>query len=114
MFAYTLAAATRKLTFQRPTPLKIYCAIPTATVCTLYFFGPVGGFGAHTRAVVNEKVRESGKSFEEVCGDVLCNISENVIDMPGMPKMFDYEHYPQKVYISQLVARHTERDQKFM
>ena len=50
--------------------VKIVCSVPMALFPTYFLFGPGGGHGPHSRKLVEDKVKSSGKSLIEVADEV--------------------------------------------
>ncbi|KAI0633620.1 UDP-Glycosyltransferase/glycogen phosphorylase [Trametes polyzona] len=77
--------------------VKIYTWLPGATTAFFYLFGPeeLGGRGSLITKIENE-VKKSGRSFEDVCLDLAVTPKGNVVKVPGLPPMYDYEYYPQE------------------
>ncbi|KAG6807555.1 hypothetical protein H0H92_007112 [Tricholoma furcatifolium] len=77
--------------------------IPTV----LRFFGSesLGGFGDQTLKI-QEEVARSGRPFEEVANEVYTPSSGNLVHIPGVPTMYDYEFYPQQESDAFLVISH--------
>ncbi|KAI0633619.1 UDP-Glycosyltransferase/glycogen phosphorylase [Trametes polyzona] len=76
--------------------IKIYSWMSGATIAFFHLFGPesLGGRGSLI-AKVEEEVKKSGRPFDDVCVDVAFIPKGNVIRVPSLPPMYDYEYYPQ-------------------
>ncbi|KAL1942706.1 hypothetical protein VTO73DRAFT_4946 [Trametes versicolor] len=76
--------------------VKIYSWIPGSTYAVFYLFGPdkLGGRGDIITKVEAE-VKRSGRPFEEVAGELAFIPKGEVVKVPALPPMYDYEYYPQ-------------------
>ena len=52
--------------------VKVICWVPAPAACVYYLFGPAGGFGSETRAVVEAEMQSSGRDFPAVASEVRC------------------------------------------
>ena len=95
--------------------VQVYSWLPCAVSAALHIFGPenLGGKGdIHAKA--GEKARSTDESLNEVALEVSISpmrpivaivdspmpqmtfgTEGKIVETPGMPPMFDYEHYPQ-------------------
>ncbi|KAJ3559368.1 hypothetical protein NM688_g398 [Phlebia brevispora] len=101
LFSYSLALHVRKWSEK---DAKVICWAPVSAMATYYLFGPSGGFDAETPHLIEEEISSSGRSFAEVAEDIFCHKNGQVMEVPGIPPMYDYEHYPQKVSAGRLSA----------
>ena len=76
------------------TPAPILLWMPHFSGAFLRAAGPefLGGNGDYLRAVVDEDLEYIGEPGQEQ------NIEGKIINIPGMPKMYDWEFYPQKEF----------------
>ncbi|KAI0745366.1 hypothetical protein C8Q76DRAFT_28769 [Earliella scabrosa] len=85
--------------------VQVYSWLPCAVSAVLHIFGPenLGGKGdIHAKA--EEKARSTGESFNEVALEMTFGTEGKIVETPGMPPMFDYEHYPQHLQIPRASA----------
>ena len=94
MFDFTMAKIARKISGDG---VIIYSWVTIATAAASWLFGPSGGFSENNRAIIEEKAKKEGKSFVAAAGEHHQNLRNRVLELPGMPPMWDYEHYPQAV-----------------
>ena len=94
--------------------VKVFGWQPSLVHFLCHFFGPesVGGKG-NFRILAEEEVERSGKTLSEVAYAVRVSYSQfyitnvswqmgfiptgKVIEVPGMPPMYDHEYHPQDV-----------------
>ncbi|OSD03899.1 glycosyltransferase family 1 protein [Trametes coccinea BRFM310] len=76
---------------------KIYGWIPSALSTLFYYmFGPEslgGGVSMHDKA--EAEARRTGRAYEDVAGELLMRGRGEVVRVPGLPPMYDYEYHPQ-------------------
>ncbi|EIN06349.1 hypothetical protein PUNSTDRAFT_137124 [Punctularia strigosozonata HHB-11173 SS5] len=62
----------------------------------LRVFGPISEEGIeHWQTVVGTRAAETGKNFVEAADDILTGGHGTVTEIPGMPKLYDWELFPQ-------------------
>ena len=66
MFAYHTAAVVRELSKD----VNVICLISCGGSGIYYHIGPAGGFGLHTRGIVEDEMGRSGRSYEDVVTEV--------------------------------------------
>ncbi|KAI0664707.1 UDP-Glycosyltransferase/glycogen phosphorylase [Cubamyces menziesii] len=101
-FGVATVAAVRELSAHT---VKIYSWHPGSTFATFYLFGPekFGGKGdVATKAEIEAK--RSGRPYEEVVKEMLFTPKGQIVKVPGLPPMYDYEYYPQDFPIPEQVA----------
>ncbi|EIW63128.1 UDP-Glycosyltransferase/glycogen phosphorylase [Trametes versicolor FP-101664 SS1] len=76
--------------------IKIYSWVPGATSALFHLFGPenLGGRGDIV-AKVEAEVKRTGRRFEDVAAELIFTPKGEVVKVPALPPMFDYEYYPQ-------------------
>ncbi|KAI0760274.1 UDP-Glycosyltransferase/glycogen phosphorylase [Fomes fomentarius] len=76
--------------------VKVYGWYPGLTYGLINLFGPesYGGRG-NLRLKAEEKARLTGRPYEEVAIELTVTPSGDVVCLPGIPPMYDYEHWPQ-------------------
>ncbi|EIN06277.1 UDP-Glycosyltransferase/glycogen phosphorylase [Punctularia strigosozonata HHB-11173 SS5] len=77
-------------------PVKVLAWQTGAISYMLRVFGPVTEEGiGHWEKVVATKAAETGKNFLEAADQLLTRSEGTIIDIPGLPKMYDWECFPQ-------------------
>ncbi|KAM5530918.1 hypothetical protein V8D89_015408 [Ganoderma adspersum] len=76
--------------------VKVFSWHPGLTYALFYLFGPehLGGRG-NLRPLIEEKARETGRSFGEIAREVVFTPTGKVVRVPGMVPMYDHELHPQ-------------------
>ncbi|KAI0674842.1 UDP-Glycosyltransferase/glycogen phosphorylase [Trametes maxima] len=76
--------------------VQVFAWMPGSTYNIFHLFGPekLGGRGA-IRIKVEQEAKRSGRPFEEVVWDVAYTPKGEVVQIPALPPMYDYEHFPQ-------------------
>ncbi|KAF7790364.1 hypothetical protein EIP86_001319 [Pleurotus ostreatoroseus] len=98
IFMLPAADAVRRNTHK----IKIYCSAPASVVSTFRVLYKVlepyeaDALGS-LRAVYERKAIESGKTLEDIVQEALVDLNGQLIKLPGLPPMYDYEHTPQVV-----------------
>lgn len=105
--------------------IPIYAFQSGAVAGILFLFGPehLGGNGdllEKMKPIMDLPEDEKNKEAERVClalrshapitdtalrNQLYRRVRSDLLDLPGLPPMHDYEHYPQKVCISALKSR---------
>ncbi|CAL1707824.1 unnamed protein product [Somion occarium] len=89
--------AVRKLSKKH---VKVLAWMACQASFLLYPFAPVnrGGRGDYRPKVMAEVAR-TGRSIEEVADEVLFQSTKDIIRIPGLPPMYDYELAPQEIHL---------------
>ncbi|KAJ3487391.1 hypothetical protein NLI96_g3558 [Meripilus lineatus] len=58
-----------------------------------------GSDGEDPLPKIEAKVKETGRSFSEVAAEVVFETTGQVLYLPGLPPMHDYEHQPQEMFV---------------
>ncbi|KAI0644654.1 UDP-Glycosyltransferase/glycogen phosphorylase [Trametes meyenii] len=76
--------------------VRVFAWMPGSTYNIFYLFGPekLGGRGA-IRIKVEQEAERTGRPFEEVVWEVAYTPKGEVVQIPALPPMYDYEHFPQ-------------------
>ncbi|KAI0631466.1 UDP-Glycosyltransferase/glycogen phosphorylase [Trametes polyzona] len=76
--------------------VKIYTWMCGSTYAMFHLFGPEK-LGGHGRVLpkIEAEVKRTGRSFAEVCIDLVLKPKGEVVKVPGLPPMYDYEYHPQ-------------------
>ncbi|KAH9925921.1 UDP-Glycosyltransferase/glycogen phosphorylase [Epithele typhae] len=76
--------------------VKIYSWWPGLTYYGLYEFGDVhvGGLG-NIRVRAEQESRQSGRPYHDVVKEIFFTKSGNLVRLPSLPPMYDYEIHPQ-------------------
>ncbi|OJT12307.1 UDP-glycosyltransferase 73E1 [Trametes pubescens] len=92
-FAIQPIRAIRKLSGNS---VKIYSWIAGSTYALFYVFGPekLGGRGDINVKVLAE-IERTGRPFDEVANEIIFEPKGEVVKVPALPPMYDYEYYPQ-------------------
>ncbi|KAI0371040.1 UDP-Glycosyltransferase/glycogen phosphorylase [Pilatotrama ljubarskyi] len=77
--------------------VKIYSWMSGAAMGIFYLFGPeqLGGRG-NIRLKAEEEAKRTGRSFEEIAIEMSLIPKGEVVKVPSLPPMYDYEYYPQE------------------
>ncbi|PIL34101.1 hypothetical protein GSI_03812 [Ganoderma sinense ZZ0214-1] len=80
--------------------VKVFSWHPGLTYALFHLFGPehVGGRG-NLLPLIEEKVRQTGRSFGEVSREIHFTPTGTLVRVPGMPPMYDHELHPQVLAI---------------
>ncbi|KAJ8469425.1 hypothetical protein ONZ51_g8997 [Trametes cubensis] len=80
--------------------VKIYTWFSGSAYNLMYLFGPenLGGLG-NLLPKIEEDVAKTGKPFDIVSVEHFWRSEGNVIRVPGLPPMYDYEYQPQVVHL---------------
>ncbi|KAI0333570.1 UDP-Glycosyltransferase/glycogen phosphorylase [Cubamyces sp. BRFM 1775] len=87
--------------------VKVYSWHPGSTFAAFYLFGPekLGGKGdVGTKAEIEAK--RTGRPYEEVVKELFFTPKGEVVKVPGLPPMYDYEYHPQDFPIPEEVGIH--------
>ncbi|EIW63015.1 UDP-Glycosyltransferase/glycogen phosphorylase [Trametes versicolor FP-101664 SS1] len=78
--------------------VKVHVWCSGLTAAMFHLFGPeeLGGKG-NVRARAEEEARQTGVSLTDIIMRVRVPYSRELVRVPGMPPMYDYEYYPQPV-----------------
>ncbi|KAH9934153.1 UDP-Glycosyltransferase/glycogen phosphorylase [Fomitopsis serialis] len=100
--------AKQPLDFVRETGLKsvkILVWYSAAAAALLSFYGPerTGGRNA-AFSRVHEEVKRSGRPLHQVAAEACLACPGSVIEIPGLPPMYDYELFPQEVPFRDMIA----------
>ncbi|KAI9066602.1 glycosyltransferase family 1 protein [Trametes sanguinea] len=93
-FAYE---SVRKIRDVSGDKAKIYGWIPSVLSAIFYYmFGPesVGG-GVSMHAKAEAEAQRTGRTYEDVASELLMRGRGEVVRVPGLPPMYDYEYHPQ-------------------
>ncbi|KAI0328285.1 UDP-Glycosyltransferase/glycogen phosphorylase [Cubamyces sp. BRFM 1775] len=76
--------------------VKIYLWVPSMLTCFCRLSGPeiLGGLG-DTHRMALEEAQSTGKTYEEIATRIMFGGKGDIVRLPGMPPMFDYEAHPQ-------------------
>ncbi|KAI0745368.1 UDP-Glycosyltransferase/glycogen phosphorylase [Earliella scabrosa] len=76
--------------------VKVYNWVPGSTYALFHLFGPehLGGKG-NIRIKAEEKALATGRPYNEVALEMASGTTGTVVQVPGLPPMYDYEYYPQ-------------------
>nr|VWP02307.1 Trihydroxynaphthalene reductase (EC (T3HN reductase) [Ganoderma boninense] len=76
--------------------VKVFSWHPGLTYAIFYLFGPehLGGRG-NLLPLIEEKVRQTGRSFAQVAREMVFTPSGKLVRVPGMVPMYDHELHPQ-------------------
>ncbi|THG97535.1 hypothetical protein EW026_g4483 [Hermanssonia centrifuga] len=82
-------------------PVKVFTWYPGSVAAALFMFGPAGpNKGGDLSKEIEEETARSGKSIVEAAEEYFFGkhgIKGEIIRIPGLPPMYDYEFYPQDV-----------------
>ncbi|PSR79624.1 hypothetical protein PHLCEN_2v6925 [Hermanssonia centrifuga] len=81
--------------------VKVICWVSCSAAAGYSLFGPAGcakGSGG-LRIRLEEQAERTGKPLSEVAEELFCSVKGDVIRVPGMPPMYDYELSPQEMFI---------------
>ncbi|KAI0356302.1 UDP-Glycosyltransferase/glycogen phosphorylase [Trametes cingulata] len=80
--------------------VKIYAWMSGGAMSMFYLFGPekLGGRG-NIRAKAEEEAERTGRSYTEVAIEMSLVPKGEVVKVPGLPPMYDYEYYPQEFHL---------------
>ncbi|KAG6812453.1 hypothetical protein H0H92_002821 [Tricholoma furcatifolium] len=89
------------------TSVPIIAWVVTGIPAFLRNFGPesIGGIGDKTQEIQAEAAR-SGRNVWEIGQEVYGQCIGSIVNVPGVPPMYDHELHPQKVSSAMLVASH--------
>ncbi|KAJ3554961.1 hypothetical protein NM688_g2831 [Phlebia brevispora] len=94
IFGSKMLRTVRKLS---PKPVKIYGWVVTCTGSYHLLMGMESpNKNKDIRARIHEEVQKSGRSIREVAAETFFSPEGRVINIPGVPPMFDYEAFTQK------------------
>ncbi|KAI0827302.1 UDP-Glycosyltransferase/glycogen phosphorylase [Trametes gibbosa] len=93
-FAIEPTRAIRKLSGNS---IKIYSWLPGSTYVLFYLFGPekLGGRGSLSHKIEAE-VKRTGRPFEDVAVEMAFIPTGEVVRIPALPPMYDFEYHPQE------------------
>ncbi|KAM5530922.1 hypothetical protein V8D89_015412 [Ganoderma adspersum] len=76
--------------------VKVYAWESGMAAAMFHMFGPesIGGRG-NVRITAEEEAKRSGRSFNEVALEIVFQPKGEVVRVPAMPPMYDYEYMPQ-------------------
>lgn len=112
MFGNTMMHHVRKIS---QTPVKVYGWVSCGATSMSRFWGPSSvNKERDLHALIDSEVKRTGKSAIDVAAEVfvlskchseaflkfvqiLFSIRGRVLEAPGVPPMYDYEHFPQAV-----------------
>ncbi|EIN06342.1 UDP-Glycosyltransferase/glycogen phosphorylase [Punctularia strigosozonata HHB-11173 SS5] len=78
------------------TPVKVLVWNGGALSFILRVFGPITEKGIdHWQEMVGTKAAVTGMDFVEAANDILTGDHGTIVEVPGMPKMYDWEFFPQ-------------------
>ncbi|KAI0675038.1 UDP-Glycosyltransferase/glycogen phosphorylase [Trametes maxima] len=85
--------------------VKVYVWCPGLTAALYHWFGPekLGGKG-NVRIKAEEESRQTGVSATDIILRELAKPKGEVVRVPGMPPMYDYEYYPQPSHLPSQVV----------
>ncbi|KAH9914503.1 UDP-Glycosyltransferase/glycogen phosphorylase [Epithele typhae] len=80
--------------------VKVYSWWPGETYTLLHLFGDkkIGGRG-NIHQMIEEEVNRSGRSYNEVAMEMINMPRGEVVELPGHPPMYDWEHSPQDFHV---------------
>ncbi|THG95648.1 hypothetical protein EW026_g6040 [Hermanssonia centrifuga] len=98
VFADGMLYIVRKLSQK---PVQVICWVSCSATAGYTLFGPAGHNqdGGSLRVRLEAEVVRTGKSLPEITGELFCSVKGDVIRVPGMPPMYDYESHPQETVI---------------
>ncbi|EKM54549.1 glycosyltransferase family 1 protein [Phanerochaete carnosa HHB-10118-sp] len=103
MFAYHFFQIARK----QSGTVKILVSLPPPILCMSFLSGP---FGSDTHGELDRRVqahmRKTGQIFIEAAGAVTFPLNNEVVQIPGLPPMYDYEKSPQEPVIKVATIGH--------
>ncbi|KAJ6612282.1 hypothetical protein B0H10DRAFT_2223288 [Mycena sp. CBHHK59/15] len=101
-FAVSQMQATRALSGHS---VPIIAWVTGGASTTIRLFGPesLGGVGNFSARIDTEAER-TGKSAEEIGDEIFRYTDGTVVNIPGLPPMYDYEFFPQKLPFKAKVA----------
>ncbi|CDO69246.1 Glycosyltransferase Family 1 protein [Trametes cinnabarina] len=95
-FAYEAVRDIRDIS---GTTAKVYAWVPSMiSVLFYYTFGPEGvdgGVSLHAKA--EAEALRSGREYAEVAHELVMRGRGDVVRVPGLPPMYDYEYHPQHI-----------------
>ncbi|KAJ3554964.1 hypothetical protein NM688_g2832 [Phlebia brevispora] len=94
IFGSNMLTTVRRLSLK---PVKVYGWVVTSTA-SYHSHAGMASPNKHKdiRAQIHEEVQKSGRALQEVAAEVFFSPKGHVINIPGLPPIFDYEEYPQK------------------
>ncbi|KAJ3554962.1 hypothetical protein NM688_g2830 [Phlebia brevispora] len=101
LFAYSVSNYIRKT---GNTNVTLYAFIPCAAFAVYNYIQPVKHLieQGDLRQQLDDIARETGKSLGDVCKELFIQTSGQVVNLPGLPPLYDYENFPQEVRCREL------------
>ncbi|KAK7682539.1 hypothetical protein QCA50_014339 [Cerrena zonata] len=92
--------AVRKLSKK---PVKVYAWMSAQASFIIYPFAPKqwGGRG-DLRPKIAEEIARSGRPLTDVAFEILHEPTGSIINVPGIPPMYDHERFPQKIDVGKV------------
>ncbi|KAJ7197806.1 UDP-Glycosyltransferase/glycogen phosphorylase [Mycena pura] len=101
MFAFQQLHATRA---QSGTAVPVFSIMASPAAAAIRTFGPemLGGLG-DLGARIDREVARTGRPEEEVGSQIFRQTDGRVVEIPGLPPMYDYESFPQIILDAPIV-----------